>query len=240
MVAEPAVRLLRSLLFNLAFFTTTAVMSVGSLPILLMPRRITLGMMRVYAQMIELEMRWILGLRVQVLGAEHIPPGAVIIASKHQSAFDTIFWLGQLPATCYVLKRELLRIPIWGWHAQRAQMIAVDRQDGARALRGLGREAPARAAEGRQLVIYPEGTRAAPGVRLPYQPGVAALAASTQLPVIPVATNSGLFWGRRSFLKRPGLITVSILPPLPAGLGRAEFMARLESAIEEETARLVG
>ena len=89
-------------------------------------------------------------------------------------------------------------------------------------------------------MIYPEGTRAAPGVRLPYQPGVAALAASTQLPVIPVATNSGLFWGRRSFLKRPGLITVSILPPLPAGLGRAEFMARLESAIEEETARLVG
>ncbi len=233
-------RLLRSLLFNLVFFTTTAVMSVGSLPILLMPRRITLGMMRVYARMIELEMRWILGLRVQVLGAEHIPPGAVIIASKHQSAFDTIFWLGQLPATCYVLKRELLRIPIWGWHARRAQMIAVDRQDGARALRGLVREAQARAAEGRQLVIYPEGTRAAPGARLPYQPGVAALAASTQLPVIPVATNSGLFWGRRSFLKRPGVITVSILPPLPAGLGRAEFMAQLERAIEEETARLVG
>ena len=233
-------RLLRSLLFNLVFFTTTAVMSVGSLPILLMPRRITLGMMRVYARMIELEMRWILGLRVQVLGAEHIPPGAVIIASKHQSAFDTIFWLGQLPATCYVLKKELLRIPIWGWHAQRAQMIAVDRQDGARALRGLVREAQARAAEGRQLVIYPEGTRAAPGVRLPYQPGVAALAGATQLPVIPVATNSGLFWGRRSFLKRPGVITVSILPPLPAGLGRAEFMAQLERAIEEETARLVG
>lgn len=233
-------RLLRSLLFNLVFFTSTAGMAVVSLPILLMPRRITLLMMRVYSRMVALEMRWILGLRVQVLGAEHIPPGPVIIASKHQSAFDTIFWLGQLPGACYVLKKELLRIPIWGWHARRAQMIAVDRDDGARALRGMVREAQARVAEGRQLVIYPEGTRAAPGARLPYQPGVAALAAATHLPVIPVATNSGLFWGRRAFMKRPGVLTVSILPALPADLRRAEFMARLESAIEEETARLLG
>jgi len=229
---------LRSALFNAVFFATTAVMAVAALPLLAMPQRAVLGMMRLYARIVTWQMAVILGLRVRLLGAEHLPQGAAIIASKHQSAFDTIFWLGQLPAPCYVLKRELLAIPVWGWHARRAGMIAVDRKAGASALKGLMRDGQRRAHEGRQLVIYPEGTRTAPGTRLPYQPGVAALAAATGLPVVPVATDSGWFWGRRSFVKRPGVITVSVLPPLPAGLGRVALMGRLEAAIEAETARL--
>ncbi len=230
---------LRSLLFNVVFFTSTGVMALVSIPLLALPRGATRWMMRGYAWMIRAEMAVVLGLRVRVLGAQNIPPGPVIIASKHQSAFDTIFWFSQLPATCYVMKRELLKIPVWGWHARRAQMIAVDREAGAPALRGMVREAQQRVAEGRQLVIYPEGTRSAPGERLPYHPGVAALASATRLPVVPVATNSGLFWGRRSFVKRPGVLTISVLPPLPVGLSRAALMAQLEAVIESESERLL-
>lgn len=230
---------LRSALFNLSFFVTTGVMAVLALPALLLPRAVTLRVMRVYARMVTWQMALILRLRVRVLGMERMPPGAVIIASKHQSAFDTIFWLGQVPAACYVLKQELLRLPVWGWHARRAGMIGVDRKAGARALRDMVRQARLRAGEGRQLVIYPEGTRTAPGTCLPYQPGVAALAAATALPVVPVATNSGVFWGRRAFSKHPGVITVSILPPLPAGLPRAALMSQLERSIEAESGRLV-
>jgi 1-acyl-sn-glycerol-3-phosphate acyltransferase len=231
--------LLRSLLFNIAFFGTTAGFSVLSLPILLMPRSVTRTMMHLYAGAVRAEMRWILGLHVRVEGAEHIPPGACLIASKHQSAYDTIFWLGQLPDTCYVMKRELLRIPLWGWYARHAGMIAVDRDGGGAALKGMVRTALLRAADGRHIVIYPEGTRTAPGTKLTYQPGVAALASSLRVPVVPVATNSGLFWGRRNFIKRPGTITVRVLPPLTPGLPRAALMAALEEAVERESNALL-
>lgn len=230
---------LRSLLFNISFFVTTGLLAILSIPLLVMPRKYTLLMMRFYAQIVRMQMQYIIDLKVQISGVGNIPSGPVIIASKHQSAFDTIFWLGQLPATCYVLKKELLSIPIWGWHARRAQMIGVDRKAGAQALRHLVKHSLLRAREGRQLVIYPEGTRVPPGQKMPYQPGVAAMAASTHLPVIPVATNSGLFWGRRSFVKQPGTLTVSVLPALPQGLGRLELLNQLERAIEAETTRLV-
>ncbi|MCS6891179.1 MAG: lysophospholipid acyltransferase family protein [Rhodovarius sp.] len=231
--------LLRSVLFNLAFFGTTAAMALAALPALALPRRVIRRLLRLYAQIVLLLMRGILDLRVRLEGAEHIPAGPAIIASKHQSAFDTIFWLSALPDACYVLKRELLAIPVWGWHARRAGMIPVDRAGGGAALRRMVRIAAQRAAEGRSIIIYPEGTRTAPGSRLPYQPGVAALAAALRLPVVPVATNSGLFWGRRAFLKRPGTIVVRVLPPLPPGLPRDALIARLEEAIETASAALL-
>ena len=231
---------LRSALFNLLFFTITASLTVLATPLLLVPRRLVVVVVRHWAGLILWLLRTICGVRIAVTGREHLPTaGPALIAAKHQSAFDTIVWLRLLPDPAYVLKRELLLLPFWGWLARKARMIPVDRSAGAAAMRHLLRAGQAAAAAGRQMVIFPEGTRTAPGARVPYQPGVAALAAATGLPVIPVATDSGLVWGRRSFRKHPGTITLAVLPPLPARLKREALMARLEAEIESETDRLL-
>lgn len=231
--------LLRSALFNLAFFGLTAAACVAALPLLLAPRGWTGRAVRLWARIVV----WLLGAicrtQVRVTGAEHLPrAGAALIAAKHQSAFDTIIWFTLLPDAVYVLKRELFRIPFYGWHARRAGMIGVDRDGGANALRGMLRDARQAVAAGRQIVIFPEGTRVTPGERHPYQPGIVALAAATRLPVIPAATDSGRFWGRRAFVKRPGVITVAVLPPLPPGLAREPLLAALAARIEDAQERL--
>jgi len=231
--------LLRSILFNIAFFGATTVLCLASLPLMLVRRQAFMGMLAFYGRLVEGLLATICGLRVRVLGMENLPPGAVLIASKHQSAFDTVFWLSRLPDPCYVLKAELLKIPVWGWLARHSRMVAVDRSAGASALKQMVRDAEAAVAEGRQIVIFPEGTRTAPGEKLPYQPGVAALASALKLPLVPVATDSGMFWGKRAFAKRGGVLTVSILPPIPPGTPRAALMRGLEDAIETETARLL-
>ena len=150
-----------------------------------------------------------------------------------------VLWFALLPGPAYVLKRELLFVPLYGWYARAAGMIAVDRSAGAAALRHLVKAGQDALAQGRQIVIFPEGTRTAPGTHRPYQPGIAALYARAGLPVVPVATDSGLFWGRRAFHKRPGTITVAVLPPVAPGLGREAFLTRLTDAIEGETDRLL-
>jgi 1-acyl-sn-glycerol-3-phosphate acyltransferase len=230
---------LRSALFNVLFYVLSAAIAVAALPLLLAPRRWLLRLMRFWARFVVAMLRGICGIGLRVTGAEHLPAdGAALIAAKHQSAFDTVVWLGLLRNPAYVLKRELLYLPVYGWLVRKAGMIVVDRGAGPSAMRHLIRAGRAAAAEGRQVVIFPEGTRVAPGARTAYQPGIAALAAATGLPVVPAATDSGLAWGRRSFRKRPGLITLAILPPLPPGLRREALMGRLEEAIEAETTRL--
>jgi 1-acyl-sn-glycerol-3-phosphate acyltransferase len=230
---------LRSLLFNAAFFGLTALACLAFLPLLAAPRRWSLAVIRLWARAVVALLRGLCGVRLRVEGREHLPAGGpALIAAKHQSAFDTIVWFTLLPDAVYVLKAELFRIPVWGWHARHAGMIGVDRQGGAKALRGMLHEARAAAAEGRQIVIFPEGTRVPPDARAPYQPGVVALAQATGLPVIPAATNSGRVWGRRSFLKRPGEILLRVLPPLPPGLPRAELLPALEARIEAAQAAL--
>jgi 1-acyl-sn-glycerol-3-phosphate acyltransferase len=232
---------LRSALFNLFFFVFSATYSTLLLPLLLGPRRWLLPPLRLWAGLVIGMLRLLCGIRLRVTGREHLPADGrpALLAAKHQSAFDTVVWLWLLPDTAYVLKRELLNIPVWGWLARGSGMIAVDRMAGASAMRHLLRVGKAAAAENRQMVIFPEGTRVPPGERRPYQPGVAALAAATGLPVIPVATDSGLRWGRRAFHKRPGIITVAVLPPLPPGLKRDVLLRRLEDAIEPATLRLL-
>jgi 1-acyl-sn-glycerol-3-phosphate acyltransferase len=210
------------------------------MPMLLLPRYWMFGALHFWSVSVRGMLRVICGIELRVTGWEHMPPsGPCLVAAKHQSAFDTIVWLSLLPDVAYVLKRELIRIPLYGALARKSGMIAVDRSAGATAMRGLIREGRAAAEAGRQILIFPEGTRVAPGQRVTYHPGVAALASATGLPVIPAATDSGLRWGRRAFRKAPGAITLSILPPLPTGLRKDELMARLETAIEDETARLL-
>ena len=232
--------LFRAYLFNLAFFGLTLVVTFFALPLLLAPREGIMTVARLWARAVIALLRIIVGVRLEVRGMEHIPPGPVVIAAKHQSAFDTIVWLTLLPDIAYVLKKELLSIPLYGWHARKMGMIPVDRAGGGPALRAMLRGAQAALEEGRQVVIFPEGTRTAPGERVPYQPGVVAIAGLGVAPVIPVATDSGRVWGRRAVLKRPGVIRISVLPPLPAGLPRAKLLSELAAAIETETDRLFG
>ena len=232
--------LFRAYLFNLAFFGLTLVVTFFALPLLLAPREGIMTVARLWARAVIALLRIIVGVRLEVRGMEHIPPGPVVIAAKHQSAFDTIVWLTLLPDIAYVLKKELLSIPLYGWHARKMGMIPVDRAGGGPALRAMLRGAQAALEEGRQVVIFPEGTRTAPGQRVPYQPGVVAIAGLGVAPVIPVATDSGRVWGRRAVLKRPGVIRISVLPPLPSGLPRARLLSELAAAIETETDRLFG
>jgi len=219
---------LRSALFNLWFYSVTVLVALLSVAVQLGPPAWLRALARGWARVVLGGLKAICGITVTVTGREHLPQGgAALIASQHQSAFDTVVWLLLVPDATYVLKRELTRIPLYGAICRKLGMIAVDRAGGASAIRALLRDGNAAVAEGRQIVIFPEGTRAPPGAPLPLHPGVAALAARTGLPVVPVVTDSGRRWGRRAFRKEPGIIHVAIQPPLPARLPRSELMARL-------------
>ncbi|MCC6716567.1 MAG: 1-acyl-sn-glycerol-3-phosphate acyltransferase [Acetobacteraceae bacterium] len=221
---------LRSAAFNLWFYATTVVLALTSLVVNLGPAPWVHGLARLWARTVLGGLRPLCGITVLVSGREHLPTdGPALIASQHQSAFDTVVWLLLVPQTAYVLKQELTKIPLYGGIVRRMGMIAVDRSAGAAAIRALLRGTDAAVAQGRQIVIFPEGTRAPPGVRLPLHPGIAAMAARSGLPVIPVVTDSGSHWGRRAFRKQPGTIHIAIQPPLPAGMPRAALMARLEA-----------
>jgi 1-acyl-sn-glycerol-3-phosphate acyltransferase len=230
---------LRSLLFNVGWYAGTAVIAIVGAPILLLPRRAVVAWSRVWIHFVLAWLRLTVGLTHRVTGLEHLPKGPAIVASKHQSSWETMAYTVLFDDAAIVLKRELLLIPVVGWAMARAGNIAVERGDGARALRGLIRQAKARIEASRSILIFPEGTRVAVGAEQPYQVGVAALYRQLGVPVVPVALNSGVFWGRRRFVKRPGMITVEILPAILPGLDRETFMATLRERTETATARLV-
>ncbi|CCQ74746.1 1-acyl-sn-glycerol-3-phosphate acyltransferase [Magnetospira sp. QH-2] len=230
---------LRSLLFNIYFVIGQAFFVFAMFLSIPFPQPVIQWIVKRWAGSLHLAMHWIAGIKFEVRGKEHIPEGACVIAGKHQSAWDTFAFYLFLYDPNYVLKIELTRIPMWGSCSKKAGAIAVDREAGASALKMLVREVKDRMTKGRQVIIFPEGTRTAPGTRLPYHPGIAAVYGAIEQPVIPVAINSGLFWGRRTFLRYPGTITMEILPPMPKGLKRREFMAELEQRIETATDRLM-
>jgi 1-acyl-sn-glycerol-3-phosphate acyltransferase len=229
----------RALAFNLTFFAWTAIVGAIGLPFLAAPRAAAMRFGRAWARSVLVLLRIIVGLDYQIRGLEHIPRDGCIVAMKHQSAWDTVILPVVLGDPACVVKRELLFVPLYGWYAARAGSIPVDRKAGAGALRRMITAARPIAAQRRPIVIFPEGTRVAPGTRLPYQPGVAALYQALALPVVPAAVNSGLFWGRRSFVKRPGRIILEFLEPIPPGRSRRRLMAELEQRVESATAALV-
>ena len=230
---------LRALVFNLALFAWTAVLCTLGLPLLLAPRTATIRLARFWVSKILAFLKTAVGIDYEIRGIERIPRDGCIIAMKHQSAWDTLIIPAVLDDPVFVLKRELMIVPFFGWYLARAGSIAVDRKAGAGALRRMLAEAQPAAAAGRSIVIFPEGTRVAPGTRRPYQPGVAALYQALALPVVPAAVNSGLFWGRRSFVKHPGRIILEFLDPIPPGWPRPQLMAELEQRIETATGALV-
>lgn len=229
---------LRSLLFVALFYVWSAVVAIGITPLLLGPRLWVLRALDVWASGVIALLR-IAGIRVEVRGREHIPAGAALVAPKHQCMFDVFAQFTWLPDACFVLKKELMWIPFFGWYAQKARMIVVDREGHAAALKKLVRDAKDRFAHDRQLIIFPEGTRGEPGVAGDYKPGIAALYRELDLPVHPVATNSGVHWPKHGFLRKPGLIVFEYLEPIPPGLKRAEFMRILEERIETASNRLL-
>ena len=231
--------MIRSLLFNAAFWLWALVMALVALPILLMPREAMVRHAERWERGIQLMLKTLIGLDYQILGDEHRRSSQVIYAFKHQSAWDTITTHLLVDDPAIALKQELTKIPIFGSCLLHAGMIKIDRGQGTKALRSLiagGRKAIDR---GSPVVIFPEGTRTPPGVKRPYHPGVAALYKQLSLPVVPVALNSGMFWGRRAFAKRPGTILVEFLEPIEPGLDRKIFMVELEQRIEAATEHLV-
>jgi 1-acyl-sn-glycerol-3-phosphate acyltransferase len=229
----------RSFLFNLVLWLWTTLMVIAVLPLLLLPRQAMLAAARLWLCGVQGTLSLLVGLDYEVRGRARVPGGPVVFAVKHQSAWETMALHLLLDDPAIVLKRELTRIPLFGQYLVHAGMIRIDRGRGAAALRSLIEAARRALARGSSIVIFPEGTRTAPGHRQPYHPGVAALYLHLGCPVVPVALNSGLFWGRRSFVKRPGRIVVEFLPPIEPGLERKAFMAELERRLEGGTEQLI-
>ena len=230
----------RALLFNVFFYAWTTLVALAAYPAaLLLPPRGVRAIARFWLRGVQGGLRAIVGLGYEVRGREHVPTSPAIVASKHQSAWETLVFHLLVPEIAAGLKYELTRIPIFGTYLMRAGAIRIDRGGAARALRSLVDGARAAAASGLSVLIFPEGTRRAPHDPPDYKPGVAALYGALGLPVVPVALSSGVFWGRRSFLKLPGRIVVEFLEPLPPGLDRRTFMRVLQDRIEPATARLV-
>lgn len=230
--------LVRSILFNILLYAFTLLLGVFGLPSFLLGRRAVLKVSRFWSGGVVALARVVAGIDVDLRGTENLPKGAAIVAAKHQSAWETLYFTELLDSPAAVMKEELVKAPIIGPYLRAMDMIAIDRRAGASALRRMVEKARVAAAVGRPILIFPQGTRVSPGMKAPYHPGTAALYAGLGLPVIPVALNSGLYWSRNAFWKRPGRIVVEFLPAIPPGLDRKTFMARLQETLETETARL--
>lgn len=230
---------IRSLIYDILQTAITIAFLLVLWVLMIFPWHVMLRTIAGWASLLKFLARWIIGLDVRVRGMDKVPDGPVVIASKHQSAWDTAIFLIFWPRACYVMKKELWAIPFWGWYARHCRSIPVDRAGGAAALKKMLATVKERIAEGREIVVFPEGTRVKPGENRKFHPGIAAIYQAADTPVVPVALNSGLFWGRRSIgRKYPGAITVEFLDPIERGLDRKAFMTRLKSDIDGATRRL--
>ncbi len=231
--------MVRSLLFNVLFYVTTALFLLLGSPLLFGPRRWAMAALAIHGRFELWLLETIVGTKLEVRGLEKLPPGACLVAAKHQSAWETFGLIPLFRDPALLMKRELFWIPFHGWFSRKFEMIPVDRDRGPSALRRMVREAKKRAAQGREIIIFPEGTRRAPGAPPDYKTGVVLLYETLRIPCVPLALNSGAFWPRRSLTRKPGTIVVEFLDPIPPGLPKAEFLERLIGAIEPASARLL-
>jgi 1-acyl-sn-glycerol-3-phosphate acyltransferase len=229
---------IRSAIYNVWFIGATVGLGLFGVGVRMWAPQHSLWLAQLWARSLLGGARLICGVRIEVIGRENLPEGPLLIASQHQSAFDTFVWLLLVPRVSYVYKAELSRIPLVGPLLRMSGQIMLDRRAGFAAIKALLRGAERAVADGRQIVIFPEGTRVEHGVEAPMRPGIAALAARTGLPVIPVATDSGRLWGREAFIKRPGVVHIAIGRPLQPGLGQVALLAALRAAWGEGEARM--
>lgn len=222
----------RSALFYVWMFGLIFIMALVCLPVLLMPRTVMTAAQRLWASLVLGGLRVIAGVRVEVRGRQHRPSGAALVAAKHQSMLDGIAPLVFLHDPSFVLKKELVASPVYGAYARKAELISLDREGGAAALKRLVADVQDRLAKGRPTIIFPEGTRMTPGAPPDYKPGVAGLYREIGGPVVPMATNSGLRWPARGWIMRPGAAVYEFLPPIAPGLKRGAFMTELQARVE--------
>lgn len=230
---------LRSLIYNVLFYLMLVFWVIVGIPTFLMPRSGILTVARYWARSSIWLMRVVCNIKVEYRGLAKIPKGPLIVASKHQSTWETFALLQFFDQPLFILKRELRWIPFFGWYLIKSNMIGVDRSAGGRALLQMARRAGEQVRRGRQLIIFPEGTRTPVGAPPHYKTGVAQIYVDCGVACVPVALNSGLFWPRRTFMRYPGTLVVEFLDPLPPGLSRREFIAQISTVIEDATNRLV-
>ena len=226
--------LIRSVAFTLAFYLWSLIAAIIFLPVMIMPRQVAQGSLKTWGRVVTWLLRVVAGVRVEIRGRENVPVGAALVASKHQCMFDIFGTVGILPDGSYVLRQELMAIPVFSWWAWKCRMIVIDREGGAKSLRKLLADSRQRLKDDpdRQIFIFPEGTRGQPGVAGVYLPGIAALYRDLELPCVPIALNSGVHWPAHGIIRRPGTIVFQFLEPIPPGLKRAAFMTELETRLE--------
>ncbi|MBE9555759.1 MAG: 1-acyl-sn-glycerol-3-phosphate acyltransferase [Proteobacteria bacterium] len=228
----------RTLVFNVLFLLTTATFSIAASPGLLMPFKTVVWLKQLWLRISLGLTSHVIGIGWEERGRENIPEGPVVFAAKHQSAWDPLGLSFIHPHCAFVLKRELIWLPFWGWYLLRMGMIPINRSKGIASLKKITKAAGEMVAKGRSILIFPQGTRTPPGAERPYLPGIAAIYKGANVPVVPVAINSGLFWPRRLMGKQPGIITVEYLEPIEPGLDRKTFIKLLAERTEPATARL--
>jgi 1-acyl-sn-glycerol-3-phosphate acyltransferase len=233
------VLIVRSVAFNFLFYLNLILHVIAAVPTFLLPRRIFMVMAKSWADTSSWLLRLVAGVTVELRGLEKIPSGPLLVASKHQSVWETFMLLTLFDDPAYIFKRELQWIPIFGWYARKSDMIPIDRAARGGAMAGMIERARAELARDRQIIIFPEGTRTAPGAPPSYKQGIVQLYVAADVPCLPIALNSGLYWPRRKFLRYPGTIVLEALDPIPPGLSAEEFAIRLERTIEDATNRLI-
>lgn len=231
--------LVRSVVFNALFYLNTLFWLIVGIPTFVMPYRAIIWVAKSWGRVNLVLLRVVAGIDYEIRGREKIPSGPAIVASKHQSAWETFALLPLFDNPLFILKRELQWIPVFGWLTIKGRMVPVDRKKGSQALIAMTERARVELSDGRQLIIFPEGTRRPAGAEPRYKYGVAHLYAAEGVPCLPVALNSGVFWPRRSLRLRPGTVVVEILDPIMPGLDKDVFFARLQETIETATARLI-
>lgn len=229
---------LRSFLFAVWMFSLAIGMGLACLPLLLGSRKAALAPVRLWARWVLAGLERLVGLKVEVQGLEFAPTGPALIAAKHQSMLDILIGLALMPDPCFIMKKELMWVPIFGWFSAKSRMIAIDRSAGATAVRVMTAKARSALVEGRQIVVYPEGARQPPGAEPAYKPGVAGLYRELELPCTLVGADSGRLWPAKGLIKYPGVATYVVLAPIPPGLKRAAFMSQMQTRIEAASSAL--
>ena len=230
----------RSFLFNVYYVTVTFIVCTTGIISGLFSKRLCRLNARLWGKLLLFGLRWLAGIKCEVKGLENLPAqGGYIVASKHQSAWETVAFHALLPSPAYILKKELLYIPLFGWNLLLTGCVPIDRSSGTKAMRSILEGSEKRLKEKRPVVIFPEGTRTPPGATTRYNPGIGLLYEKCQAPVIPVALNSGYFWAKKAFLKNPGTITIEFLPAMPEGLDKRQFISELQNRIETACAQML-
>jgi len=231
-------KLIRSIIFVVWLYGSMAVIGLGMLPWVAWDERNVWVALRTWTRTILWGLRWIVGARVTFEGLENLPQGGALIACKHEAMLDTVAPSLFLKEPVFIYKRELAKTPILGLYLGRNQ-LAVDRGGYATALKSMVRGARDAVSKGRQVLIFPEGTRKELDAAPDYKPGIAAMYRDLNIPVTPIALNTGLIWKPKGIMRSPGTVTFKILPPIPAGLSRDDFMRELEKTIETESQALL-